>query len=177
MRRSTTLQHAAWHSNNSTSTLQSCHILSGCNLFEHWSGVCTPSKWPYSGLWRVYSWCKLSHCSWTITGWGKAENWRSASCASYLWFRQKKWQCLICFQVCFARHHSYGPVIPGIVKEDPKVSNKIIMAPPPQRSTQSVFDQEKATVRVCARVRACACACARVCVCVQSIQCSIYTVF
>lgn len=34
----------------------------------------------------------------------------------------------------------------GIVKEDPKVSNKIIMAPPPQRSTQSVFDQEKATL-------------------------------
>lgn len=32
----------------------------------------------------------------------------------------------------------------GIVKEDPKVTDKIVMAPPPQRTTESVFDQEKA---------------------------------
>lgn len=43
---------------------------------------------------------------------------------------------------------SYVAVVTGIVKEDPQVSGNIIMAPPPppQRSTQSVFDQEKATV-------------------------------
>lgn len=37
-------------------------------------------------------------------------------------------------------------VILGIVKEDPKLTDKIVMAPPPQRTTQSVFDQEKAKV-------------------------------
>ncbi|XP_069386069.1 ADP-ribosylation factor-binding protein GGA1-like [Paralichthys olivaceus] len=30
----------------------------------------------------------------------------------------------------------------GIVKEDPKLPDTLIMAPPPQRSTESVFDQE-----------------------------------
>ncbi|KAM9363511.1 ADP-ribosylation factor-binding protein GGA2-like [Symphorus nematophorus] len=30
----------------------------------------------------------------------------------------------------------------GIVKKDPKLPDKVIMAPPPQRTTESVFDQE-----------------------------------
>nr|XP_046228005.1 ADP-ribosylation factor-binding protein GGA3-like isoform X2 [Scatophagus argus] len=30
----------------------------------------------------------------------------------------------------------------GIVTEDPKLPDKVIMAPPPQRTTQSIFDQE-----------------------------------
>ncbi|XP_034543810.1 ADP-ribosylation factor-binding protein GGA2-like [Notolabrus celidotus] len=35
----------------------------------------------------------------------------------------------------------------GIVKKDPKLPGKLIMAPPPQRTTESVFDQEdKATL-------------------------------
>uniref|UniRef100_H3CS43 Golgi-associated, gamma adaptin ear containing, ARF binding protein 2 n=1 Tax=Tetraodon nigroviridis TaxID=99883 RepID=H3CS43_TETNG len=35
----------------------------------------------------------------------------------------------------------------GIVEEDPKLPHQLIMAPPPQRTTQSVFDQEdKATL-------------------------------
>lgn len=43
-----------------------------------------------------------------------------------------------------------SPVSSGIVEKDPKLPDRIIMPPPPQRTTQSVFDQEdKATVRVC----------------------------
>ncbi|RVE75889.1 hypothetical protein OJAV_G00003570 [Oryzias javanicus] len=30
----------------------------------------------------------------------------------------------------------------GIVKEDPKLSDTLVMAPPPQRTTESIFDQE-----------------------------------
>lgn len=41
----------------------------------------------------------------------------------------------------------------GIVKKDPKLPETVIMAPPPQRTTESVFDQEdKAKVSVCVAV-------------------------
>lgn len=41
-------------------------------------------------------------------------------------------------------------VVLGIVKKDPKLPDKVIMAPPPQRTTESVFDQEdKAQVCLC----------------------------
>lgn len=42
----------------------------------------------------------------------------------------------------------------GFVKKDPKLSDKLIMAPPPQRPPDSVFDQEdkaKVCVWLCNR--------------------------
>lgn len=41
-------------------------------------------------------------------------------------------------------------LILGIVEKDPKLPDTVIMAPPPQRTTESVFDQEeKAKVSMC----------------------------
>ena len=41
-------------------------------------------------------------------------------------------------------------VVAGIVKKDPKLPETLIMAPPPQRTEDSVFDQEdKAAVCIC----------------------------
>jgi len=52
------------------------------------------------------------------------------------------------------RHHPRRVVISGIVKKDPKLPDAVITAPPTQRTTDSVFDQEdKATVSVSCKSR------------------------